>query len=161
MSTATLVSLAGLGACTLTQAEGEGEVDVGAVEQGVAEAVSVWITRQDLSQALQQQSSVVFAADASAGQNTIFVDENTAYQTMDGIGASLTDSSAWLIKNKLSTSAQASVMAKLFDPTSGIGVSWLRQPMGASDFTVNGNYSYDDMPQAEGRREPVPFLGSP
>jgi hypothetical protein len=28
----------------------------------------------------------------------------------------------------------------------GIGLSFLRQPMGASDFAVNGNYSYDDMP---------------
>ncbi|WP_224366047.1 carbohydrate-binding protein [Hyalangium versicolor] len=121
----------------------------GASAHAAGETANVWLTKQDLSQALQQQGNVAFTADASAGLNTIFVDENTAYQTMDGIGASLTDSSAWLIKNKLSAATQTSVMSKLFDPVNGIGVSFLRQPMGASDFAVNGNYSYDDMPSGQ------------
>jgi glucosylceramidase len=37
-------------------------------------------------------------------------------------------------------------MQELFSPSSGIGISFLRQPMGATDFSSNGNYSYDDMP---------------
>ncbi|ADO69338.1 carbohydrate-binding protein [Stigmatella aurantiaca] len=113
------------------------------------ETANVWLTRKDLSQALQPQGNVVFGADASAGQTTIYVDEKVTYQTMDGIGASLTDSSAWLIKNKLSAANQTAVMTKLFDPVNGIGVSWLRQPMGASDFSSRGNYSYDDMPAGQ------------
>ncbi|PTL85406.1 carbohydrate-binding protein [Vitiosangium sp. GDMCC 1.1324] len=122
---------------------------IGAPAYAAGESSSVWLTKKDLSQALQQQGNVVFGADSSSGQNTIYVDENVTYQAMDGIGASLTDSSAWLIKNKLSASTQTSVMTKLFDPVNGIGVSWLRQPMGASDFAVNGNYSYDDMPAGQ------------
>lgn len=113
------------------------------------ETTNVWLTKQDLSQALQQQGNVTFATDSSAGMNTIYVDENTTYQSLDGLGASLTDSSAWLIKNKLSAANQSAVMSKLFDPVNGIGISWLRQPMGASDFAVNGNYSYDDLPAGQ------------
>jgi glucosylceramidase len=37
-------------------------------------------------------------------------------------------------------------MAELFSPATGIGISMLHNPMGASDFAVNGSYSYDDQP---------------
>ncbi|ATB27333.1 carbohydrate-binding protein [Melittangium boletus] len=122
---------------------------IGSSALAAGESTSVWITRKDLSQALQQQGNVAFAADSSVGKNTIFVDETVTYQSMEGIGASLTDSSAWLLKYKLNAATQASVMTRLFDPINGIGVSWLRQPMGASDFSARGNYSYDDMPAGQ------------
>lgn len=137
LSALVVLSLGGLTVCTPLPASAAGE------------AASSWITKKDLSQALAQQANVTFAADTTAGANTLYVDENTAYQTIEGLGASLTDSSAWLIKNKLSAATQSSVMTKLFDPVNGIGVSWLRQPMGASDFSASGNYSYDDMPAGQ------------
>ena len=40
-------------------------------------------------------------------------------------------------------------MNNLFDPSSGIGLSLLRTPMGATDFNASGNYSYDDMPAGQ------------
>jgi glucosylceramidase len=33
--------------------------------------------------------------------------------------------------------------------TNGIGLSFLRQPMGATDFSASGNYSYDDVPTGQ------------
>ena len=39
-------------------------------------------------------------------------------------------------------------MQKLFDPSSGIGLDFLRNPMGASDLARN-SYSYDDMPSGQ------------
>ena len=63
---------------------------------------------------------------------------------MEGFGASLTDSSAYLINQKLSAAQAKALMTQLFDPVLGIGLSLLRQPMGASDFSHVGNYSYDD-----------------
>ena len=42
------------------------------------------------------------------------------------------------------TSARNSVMTKLFDPNNGIGLDFLRNPMGASDL-ARYSYSYDDM----------------
>lgn len=40
-------------------------------------------------------------------------------------------------------------MAELFSPEEGIGLSMLRQPMGATDFAVHGVHSYDDMPAGQ------------
>ncbi|WOP39271.1 RICIN domain-containing protein [Streptomyces sp. Li-HN-5-13] len=40
------------------------------------------------------------------------------------------------------------MMSKLFDPGAGIGLSFLRQPIGASDFSLS-TYSYDDMPSGQ------------
>ncbi len=80
---------------------------------------------------------------------TIDVDESVTYQQMDGFGASLTDSSAWLISHTLDSSQRDRLLNDLFNPTTGIGLTFLRQPMGASDFTTSGNYSYDDMPAGQ------------
>ena len=39
-------------------------------------------------------------------------------------------------------------MTQLFSPTDGIGLSFLRQPIGASDFSLS-HYSYNDVPFGE------------
>ncbi len=79
----------------------------------------------------------------------ITVNEAATFQPMDGFGASLTDSSASLIWNRLTPAQQAMLMQQLFSPSAGIGISFLRQPMGASDFSASGNYSYDDVPAGQ------------
>jgi glucosylceramidase len=98
---------------------------------------------------LQAQPSVSFTSSGGSGGLVITVDATTQYQQMDGFGGSLTDSSAWLIWNKLSASQQTMLMQQLFSPSSGIGISFLRQPMGATDFSASGNYSYDDVPSGQ------------
>jgi glucosylceramidase len=107
------------------------------------------VTTGDKSKLLQAQPSVQFSSGGQTTSLLITVEDTTSYQQMDGFGASLTDSSAWLIWNKLDASQQATLMQNLFSPTAGIGISFLRQPMGASDFSSVGNYSYDDMPPGE------------
>ena len=47
----------------------------------------------------------------------------------------------------LSASTRDSVMTALFSPTNGIGLDFLRNPMGASDL-ARSNYTYDDAPAA-------------
>src|SRR5258708_13706260 len=49
----------------------------------------------------------------------------------------------------MSTSQRNALMQQLFDPNQGIGISFVRIPMGASDFSVNGPYSYDDSPAVQ------------
>lgn len=112
-------------------------------------AVQVWLTKSDLSVALQKQPPLTFSRAHPDDTDTVHIDEQKTYQTMIGFGASLTDSSGWLIWNKLNATGQTAVMNHLFSPVSGIGISWLRQPMGASDFSASGNYSYDDMPSGQ------------
>ena len=108
-------------------------------------AVSVWETTADQSQLLAPQTGAVFAPGAGTGSETITVNPTTTYQSMTGFGASLTDSSAWLIANSPQRNA---IMTKLFDPNQGIGLDFLRQPIGASDFSLS-TYSYDDMPAGQ------------
>jgi glucosylceramidase len=97
--------------------------------------------------ALEKKPSIQFGK-TQASALTIRVDESTKYQTIDGFGASLTDSSAWLLDKKLSPQQRAEAFDMLFDPQKGIGLSILRQPMGASDFALS-DYSYDDVAAGE------------
>lgn len=112
-----------------------------------AQTVTVYQTNADQSLLLSNRPSVSFGT--SGGSSTITVNPNTKYQQMDGFGASMTDSSAYLIYNKLSSAQQSALMQWFFNASSGIGLNWLRQPMGASDFSAQGNFSYDDVPSGQ------------
>ena len=109
----------------------------------------VTMTTGDRSKLLQPQSDVPFTIGGNPSSLVITVDAAKQYQIIDGFGGSLTDSSAWLIWNELDSAQQQTLMQQLFSPAAGIGISFLRQPMGASDFAVNGNYSYDDVPSGQ------------
>jgi glucosylceramidase len=111
--------------------------------------VEVVETSGDRAMLLQAQPSVSFGNGGNSSGLVITVDATSQYQAMDGFGGSLTDSSAWLIWNRLSASQQTTLMQQLFSPSAGIGISFLRQPMGATDFSASGNYSYDDMPSGQ------------
>ena len=113
------------------------------------EVVGVWLTDLSGVARLSQQPNLSFAPDSGFNPVTITVDESTQFQEMEGFGASFTDSSAWLVYNKLSVPQRNALMTNLFSPTDGIGLGLLRQPLGASDFSTVGNYSYDDMPAGQ------------
>ena len=53
----------------------------------------VWVTTPDRAELLHERAPVAFRKSQSA-ETTITVDPDTKYQTMDGFGASITDSSA-------------------------------------------------------------------
>jgi glucosylceramidase len=68
---------------------------------------------------------------------------------MDGFGFALTGGSAQLINTKLIPSARAGLLNELFLPEgNGIGISYLRVSIGASDLDDHV-FSYDDMPVGE------------
>ena len=84
----------------------------------------------------------VVAPGAGPAAPVIDVDDHVRFQVIDGFGASLTDSSAWLIAASANRDA---LMSELFDPMNGIGISLLRQPIGGTDYTTRGFYTYDDV----------------
>jgi glucosylceramidase len=102
--------------------------------------VEVRLTSGDEAFLLSKQSSVNFSMDI--GDFSIQLDTATAYQDMEGFGAALTGSSAYLI-NKLSAENRNKLLIDLFDTEKGIGISYLRITIGSSDFSV-GTYSYCD-----------------
>lgn len=85
---------------------------------------------------------------ADAVTATVVIDASHTYQEMDGFGASFTDSAAYLIHQVLDGEQRTEVMSKLFHPQDGIGLSFLRNPMGASDY-ARTVYSYNDLPENE------------
>jgi glucosylceramidase len=108
--------------------------------------VEVWLTTGDGHTKLQRQPDISLTPGTGSNSLQIQVDESIEYQQMDGFGAALTDSSAWLISNTLDVTQTTNLMNKLFSPTEGIGISYLRLPMGASEFVTSTHYTYDDLP---------------
>ena len=95
-----------------------------------------------------QKDASEIAAKASVWTVDIKVDESKTYQTMDGFGGSFTDSAAYLINQVLDEDVKDDLMNKLFDHEAGIGISVVRNPMGASDF-ARTVYSYNELPEGE------------
>jgi glucosylceramidase len=92
-----------------------------------------------------------FVADAQvagAGTADVVIDLGRKYQTMAGFGAALSDSSAWLIQNRMSASQRAALLQELFGPPPGLNFNMLRITIGASDFSLQ-HYTLDDMPAGE------------
>ncbi|SDO64852.1 discoidin domain-containing protein [Lentzea jiangxiensis] len=110
--------------------------------------VRVWVTTPDRAELMHERPRVTFGKQRSA-HPTIVVDPGRRFQEVDGFGASITDSSAALLAS-LPPATRADTMRKLFDPKTGIGVSFLRQPVGSSDFTAaKEHYTYDDVPAGQ------------
>ncbi|GAB1644016.1 ricin-type beta-trefoil lectin domain protein [Krasilnikovia sp. MM14-A1259] len=118
--------------------------------RAAAEHVDIYLTTTSdsagriVTRGLQPQPSIAFGTGGGAASQAITVNENTAYQQFEGAGASITDTTAFDIRGSgaLSPATQNDVMTKLFDPKAGIGVSALRNVIGASDLAQN-SYSYD------------------
>ncbi len=102
----------------------------------------VWMTTGDQRNLLTEQPSSALMAPV-AGDPTVTIDPSRSYQPIDGFGAAITDSSAHLLA---ASPHREQIMRDLFDPEHGLGLSYLRQPIGASDFVVGQPYTYDDMP---------------
>jgi glucosylceramidase len=107
--------------------------------------VRAWLTTGDQASLLAEQPATALGVpDPSAP--TIAVDPSHTYQRIEGLGASITDSSAHLLARSPDRNA---IMRSLFDPRRGIGISYVRQPIGASDFVAGPHYTYDDVPAGQ------------
>lgn len=110
--------------------------------------IEVWLTRPDRSALCQKQEEPVAFRDGAADGPAIVVDDRQALQTMDGFGFALTGGSAELLM-KMSPAAREALLRELFARDGdGIGVSYLRLSIGASDLN-SSVFSYDDRPAGE------------
>ena len=110
--------------------------------------VDVWLTTADGTRQLARQPDVAFGPLPDTPGPVLTVDTALVYQEMVGFGAALTESSAWLIQNRMSSAQRSALLRDLFSPTEGIGLSFTRLAMGASDFALD-HWSYDDMPAGQ------------
>src|SRR5437868_10288810 len=137
--------LIGLIACQ--SASRSGSVPSGGATTGAT--VEVWLTTGDQRALLTRQPDLMLVHGAQGvASPVIVVDPSKKCQEMIGFGGAMTDASAFLIQNRMSATERERLMQDLFGRDSGVGFSFVRVPMGASDFSAR-HYSYDDMPAPE------------
>ncbi len=118
-----------------------------------AQDVAVWITTADHKTTLAASTPATFGAAGSTERPRILIDEQARFQEMVGFGASLTDSSAWLIQHRLDPVQRDALLRELFGRAhGGLGLSFSRLTIGASDFSRR-HYSLDDTP--DGKPDPA------
>jgi glucosylceramidase len=108
----------------------------------------VWLTSGDKSKLLSQEGDLSIKDSLTSSHPMISIDTTAALQEIEGFGAALTGSSAYLINQKLDAAQRSALLQDLFHPVNGIGISYLRLTMGASDFSLS-DFSYDDLPAGE------------
>jgi glucosylceramidase len=126
----------------------------GHVPAGIGQRVAVYLTTADLRETLARQPDISFVPGVGSGNNNVEVDPSVLYQQLStGFGVAMTDTAAFVLDRGLPPSVRQRVMTLLFSPTHGIGLSFLRVPIGGSDYVVGRPYTYDDMPP--GQRDPT------
>jgi len=113
-----------------------------------AQDLKVWLTTGDQTHLLEAQTPLK-PQRAAKGTAEVVVDATRTHQSMVGFGASITDSSAWLITTKLSAPARQALLEELYGTQDGqMGLSFARLTIGGSDFSRH-HYSFDDVPKGE------------
>lgn len=107
-------------------------------------AAEMWLTTADQTQKLAAQSAQA-ATGTATGDEAITIDTSKHFQKMHGFGAAMTDASAQVL-SALPDDKRRAIMTELFGrKNGGLGLSFTRLTIGASDFSTS-DYSYDDTP---------------
>jgi len=91
---------------------------------------------------LAEEENVVFSRRKTSGL-TVSIDIENKRQSLDGIGSSLTESSAFVLAS-LPPEKRAAVLEELYGQ-SGANFPITRVHMGSCDFSVEGKYSYAEV----------------
>jgi glucosylceramidase len=122
--------------------------------------VAVWLTNPDKSALFERQKEGLGFHQAAAQGPAIEIDERQKYQTIDGFGYALTGGSAQHLI-RMEPASRAAILRELFATDgNGIGVSYLRLSIGASDLNDHV-FSYDDLPTGETDPELAKFSLGP
>lgn len=108
-----------------------------------------WVSSADGRQRLARLAPIEIRHGPEAGL-VIHVDPARQYQKVEGFGAAITDSSAWLIQRSLSRKQRGALLQELFglDRNKDLALGLTRISIGASDFSLT-HYSYDDVPAGQ------------
>jgi glucosylceramidase len=119
-------------------------------------SLAIWLTTADQSVLFQRQTKNLRFTDSINDFTVINVDTERKHQVMEGFGFSLTGGSAMLI-SRLPDPDRNALLHELFLPyEEGIGVSFLRLSIGASDLSERC-FSYDDRPDGQSDPELAHF----
>ncbi|MCC8409233.1 glucosylceramidase [Mucilaginibacter sp. UR6-1] len=106
--------------------------------------VEFWLTKGDRTSLFAKQNTAILFKQETNNNATIEVDSTQTYQTVDGFGFALTGGSAMLI-NQLNATDKTALIRELFGTDGGgIGISYLRVTLGASDLSI-APFTYDEI----------------
>jgi len=112
------------------------------------QVVNWWLTARDKSALLASQPTLTWSSAEPNGA-LITVDTTQQFQSIDGFGYALTGGSAMLMNTKLNEEQRSALLKELFlTEGNGIGISYLRVSIGASDLD-EVVFSYDDLKKGE------------
>ena len=105
-------------------------------------SISVYTTAKDSEKRLSLTDTLTFAPGTQPPETeiSVFVNPNTRYQTLIGIGGALTDASAEVFA-KLPANKQQELLNAYYTNDVGIGYSWGRTTIHSSDFS-SASYTY-------------------
>jgi glucosylceramidase len=106
--------------------------------------VEVWLSTADRRLKLVQQPDIEMSVRGSLSADVV-IDTRRTYQTMVGFGAAMTDSSAWLLQNKLNFLRRIALLYEMYGPPPNLNLNMMRLTIGASDFSLKP-YTLDDVP---------------
>ncbi|MFK7807369.1 MAG: glucan endo-1,6-beta-glucosidase, partial [Saprospiraceae bacterium] len=106
--------------------------------------VAVWRSDKAGLLKIAEEPELIPYESANDFDVSVAIDETTEYQSMEGFGAALTGSSAYVIQTHLSEAEQDQLLNDLFNTETGIGISFIRLIIGASDFSLN-DFTYNDL----------------
>lgn len=109
--------------------------------------VAVWATSADQTRKLTRLEDLPLGPAQSGGSGAIVIGSAPLGPPIVGFGAAMTDASADLFQTALRPDRRRALFTELFG-RQGIGISFVRVPIGASDFSAE-HYSLDDMPPGE------------
>jgi len=134
-------AIATLGGCQTTNTNPPISIDVIG-----GNSANSYITTDDKSSLLKMQAAIK-PANTNSGDVIIKLDNSQKFQTYIGVGAAITDASAFLINEKLDDKQRNDLMRELFS-NDGLNLSFTRLTIGASDFSQT-HYSLNDVPKGQ------------
>ncbi len=116
--------------------------------EGTGITVEAWITSPNKGVLFEKYDGKLEFLTTANSDPAIVVDTTETYQEIDGFGNCLTGGSAILL-NEMTAPARSELLRELFSTVgSGIGISYLRISIGASDLS-DRVFSYNDLPEGE------------
>jgi glucosylceramidase len=113
-----------------------------------AQSAQIWVSSGDKSMLLEKTKLSKFRGERDPSAIDILLLPEKSFQRVEGFGAALTGSSAFILQNKMNSKARAKTLKALFNNEKGIGISYMRLTMGASDFSL-ADFTYNDLPSGD------------
>jgi len=131
-----------LTACSSGEDKSVRDVPGGDVDYHLSMTTEI-LSTSEAGDKLATKENVPFRVGDPSG-TTVVVSPDIVKQTIVGIGSSFTESSAFVLAH-LDPESRAGVMDKIFSER-GANFSLTRTPIGSTDFSVEGKYSYAEVP---------------